>query len=417
MRILFYTHYFPPEGNAPASRVFEMSKAWVAQGHEVTVITCAPNVPDGVVYEGYRNRFRTRETIEGIHVVRVWTFMAPNKGAVRRLINYASYTVSALFQTLLSKRPDIIVATSPQLFCGWAGQLAALAMRRPFVLEVRDMWAEGIATLTSVEPGRLLRLLESIENLLYRMAPRIMTVGEGYKKRMVEKNIDPAKISIVTNGVDKEFFAPRAPDEALRDRWGLRGKFVCSYVGTIGLACSLDVAIDAGKLLKEQGREDIVFLIVGDGAVREELAESVRANGLEKIVVITGRQPKELIPNVHSISDCSLVHLRKTPLFASVLPSKIFEVSYMKNPIILGVEGEAAKLVEASGGGILIEPDNEVELLAAVTRLKDDPELAARLGQAGHNYVAKNFDRQKLAMVYLDYLESVVRGEDRGAAA
>lgn len=408
MRILFYTHYFPPEGNAPASRVFEMSKAWVAEGHQVTVITCAPNVPNGVVYEGYRNRFRQRETIEGVEVVRVWTYLAPNKGAVRRLLNYASYTVSALFHTLFVDRPDIIIATSPQLFCGWAGQIAHWVLRRPFVLEVRDMWAEGIATLMSVEQGRVLAILEAIETKLYRLAPQIVTVGDGYKKRMEEKGIDPAKMTIVSNGVDTDFFAPRSPEVALREEWGLAGKFVCSYVGTIGLACSLDVTIDAGKLLKQQGRDDIVFLIVGDGAVREDLAASIRANGLEKIVIMTGRQPKEVIPQVHALSDCSLVHLRKTPLFASVIPSKIFEISYMKIPIILGVAGEAAKLVEASGGGICIEPDNEVELLEAVTRLKDDPQLAARLGQAGHDYVAEHFDRQKLALVYLDYLGGIV---------
>jgi glycosyltransferase involved in cell wall biosynthesis len=410
MRILFYTHYFPPEGNAPASRVFEMSKAWVAAGHRVTVITCAPNVPNGVVYDGYRNHFRKLETIEGIDVVRVWTFIAPNKGAVRRLLNYASYMVSALFQTLFVERPDVIIATSPQLFCGWAGQLAHWFLRRPFVLEVRDMWAEGITTLTSVEQGRLLGILESIENKLYRMAPRIVTVGEGYRKRLVEKGVDPAKMTIVTNGVDTEFFAPRPPDAELRSEWGLEGKFVCAYVGTIGLACSLDVAVDAGKFLKQQGRDDIVFLIVGDGAVREELAAKVRENGLEKIVVMTGRLPKEEIPRVHALSDCALVHLRKSPLFASVLPSKIFEISHMKKPIILGVAGEAARLVEASGGGICIEPDNAAELLEAVARLKDDPELAARMGQSGHDYVAKNFDRQKLAQVYLEYLEQVVAG-------
>ena len=408
MRILFYTHYFPPEGNAPASRVFEMSKAWVAAGHRVTVITCAPNVPSGVVYDGYRNRFRQLETIEGIDVVRVWTFIAPNKGTVRRLLNYASYTVSALFQTLFVKRPDIIIATSPQLFCGWAGQLAHWFLRRPFVLEVRDMWAEGIVALTSVERGRLLGILESIENKLYQMAPRIVTVGEGYQRRLVEKNVDPAKLTIVTNGVDTEFFAPRPPEVELRREWGLEGKFVCAYVGTIGLACSLDVAVDAGKLLKQQGRDDIVFLIVGDGAVKDELAAKVRENGLEQIVVMTGRLPKEEIPRVYALSDCSLVHLRKTPLFASVLPSKIFEISHMKIPIILGVEGEAARLVEASGGGICIEPDNARQLLEAIARLQDDPELAAQMGQAGHDYVAKNFDRQKLAQVYLEYLEQIV---------
>lgn len=409
MRILFYSHYFPPEGNAPASRVYEMSRTWVAQGHQVTVITCAPNVPDGVVYEGYRNRFRGRETIDGIEVIRIWTYIAPNKGTVRRILNYVSFTFSALLHTLFRRRPDIIIATSPQLFCGWAGQFAHWLMRRPFVLEVRDMWAEGITTLTSVEQGRLLRILEWVEFKLYQLAPRIVTVGDGYKRRLVERNIDADKMSIFPNGVDTEFYQPRPPDEELRNRWGLEGKFVCSYVGTLGLACSLDVTVNAGKILKQQGRDDIVFLLVGDGAMREELAQAVKANGLEQIVIITGKLPKEMIPRVHAMSDCSLVHLRKSPLFTSVLPSKIFEMAHMNNPIILGVQGSAARLLEAAGGGICIEPENELELLEAVERLKADPELAARLGRDGHDYVAANFDRQKIALAYLEYLEVLSR--------
>src|SRR5688500_11887003 len=121
LRILFLTHYFPPEGNAPASRVHEMSKRWVRNGHQVTVVTCAPNNPTGVVYEGYFNKLAQVETIDGIRVVRVWTFMAANKGKIRRSLNFLSYFVTATIAGLLQKRPDVLVATSPQFFCGWAG--------------------------------------------------------------------------------------------------------------------------------------------------------------------------------------------------------------------------------------------------------------------------------------------------------
>ena len=405
MKILFYSHYFPPEGNAPASRVHEMAKRWVKRGHEVTVITCAPNAPDGKVYEGYRNHLRRREKVDGIEVIRIWTFIAANKGVVLRMLNYLSYCVSATLQSLFMPRPDVIVATSPQLFCGWAGLLSHWIMRRPFVLEIRDMWAEGITTLTSVDSGFLFRSLEAIEFKLYRSARHIVTVGEGYRDRLVAQGIDAEKIVIFTNGVDTELFEPRPPDIELRREWGLEGKFICSYVGTIGMACGLDVTLRAAEKLGHEGRKDVVFLLVGDGAVRTELEAEARRRGLDNII-FAGRQPKEMMPRFHAMSDCSLVHLKKTPLFATVLPSKIFEMSYMKRPIVLGVEGDAARIITASGGGICIEPENEDELLAAIERLRSDPGLAERMGQSGHDYVAEHYDRERLSSDYLAYLET-----------
>src|SRR5262249_31360249 len=129
LRILFLTHYFHPEGNAPATRVTEMTRRWVGQGHEVTVITGGPNVPDGVVYEGYRNRWIQREELGGVAVVRVWTYLAPNRGTVRRIANYLSFMVTATLAGLRVRRPEIVIATSPQFFCGWAGVLVSRLRR------------------------------------------------------------------------------------------------------------------------------------------------------------------------------------------------------------------------------------------------------------------------------------------------
>ena len=409
--ILFLTHYFTPEGNAPASRVHELCKRWVRDGRRVTVLTCAPNVPDGKVYEGYRNRLTQTETIDGIRVIRVWTFIAANKGTVLRMVNYVSYMCSAALRALFVERPDVIIATSPQLFCGWAGVITRWTRRRPLILEMRDLWAESIVTLTSVDRGRLLRALEWLEFRMYGLARHIVTVGQGYSRELVERGVPAERITIVTNGVDREFFAPRPPDAQLARRIGVAGRFVCSYIGTIGMASGLDVVVRAGLKLRERGRSDIVFLLVGDGANRESLQARVAELGLDN-VILTGRQPKALIPAYLSISDCSLVHLRRAPLYTTVLPSKIFEAAHMKRPIVLGVEGEAARVVTASQGGICIEPDNEDQLLDAVERLVDDPGLRLRLGQAGHDYVVRHYDRDQLARDYLDFIDRVLQASD-----
>ena len=156
MRILYFSHYFTPEGNAPARRVYEMCRRWVQSGHRVTVITCAPNVPGGVVYEGYANPWIQRETIEGIETIRVWTYLAANRGTFRRILNYLSYMVTAILAGLWHEKPDVVIATSPQFFCGWAGVWVSRLRRIPFILEIRDLWPESIAAVGALRNPRLL---------------------------------------------------------------------------------------------------------------------------------------------------------------------------------------------------------------------------------------------------------------------
>ena len=404
MRILFLTQYFPPEGNAPASRVREMACRWVRSGHEVTVVTCVPNQPSGIVYEGYANRLYQTEKVDGINVVRVWLYLAPNKGTTRRIISYLSYMVSACVASLFQRRADVLIATSPQFFCGWAGVIAGRLTRTPCVLEIRDIWPESIVAVGAMKRPRLIRFLEWLERRMYAAATHIVTVGKGYKRKIVEKGVPAERISIVTNGADLETFSPRPPDEALMRRYGLVGKRVCAYIGTIGMASGLSVVLRSARILREKGRTDITFLLVGDGADREELAAEAEAQGLDN-VIFTGRQDKQLMPAFQSIADICLVLLRKHDLFRTVLPSKIFEAAAMAKPIVLGVEGDSAELIRRAGAGICIEPEDETELVAAVEKLADDPALLQSLGQAGRDYVAKHFDRDALAKDYLAVLE------------
>ncbi len=405
-RILFFSHYFPPEGNAPASRVYEMCKRWVRSGHEVTVVTCVPNVPDGKAYEGYTNRLSQTERMDGITVVRVWTFLAANRGTVLRTANYLSYALSATIRSLFVERPDVVIATSPQFFCGWAGVLTKRLRGVPFVLEIRDIWPESIVAVGAMQHNPALRFLEWLEDRMYAEGTHIVTVGEGYRKQLLQKSVPDDKVTVITNGVDREIFKPREPDEQLKASLGLQGKFVCSYVGTIGMACGLDVILRAAKLLKDSGRDDVAFLLVGDGAVRQELQDSATRQGLDN-VVFTGRQYKSEIPRFLSISDCCLVHLRKTGLFQTVFPSKLFDALATKRPVILGVEGYAARFIRESGGGICIEPENERELIDAVDRFRSDPELRRTIGETGYAHVTEHYDRDRLSEDYLQVIDRV----------
>ncbi|MFM9025949.1 MAG: glycosyltransferase family 4 protein [Planctomycetaceae bacterium] len=410
LRVLFLSHYFPPEGNAPATRVHAFCRRWVRRASApfaATVITCAPNVPDGRVYEGYSNRLSSRERIDGIDVIRVWTYLAPNAGTVRRILNYVSYMVSATIRAAFTRRPDVVIATSPQFFCGWAGVLVSWLRWTPFILEIRDIWPESIVAVGAMRTGRLVRLLEWLELRMYAAANHVVTVGEGYRRELVAKGVPERRITIVTNGIDAERLRPQPPDPTLLARYNPDGRFVCSYIGTVGMAAGLDVVLRAAEVLRSAGRRDVRFLIVGDGATREELAAQVTAAGLDDLITVTGRQPKHLMPGFLSISDCCLVHLRKTALFETVLPSKIFEAAALEKPIVMGVGGFAADLVREAGCGICIEPGNAADLLAAIDQLRKDPARRAELGRHGRERLSSRYDVDRLAEEYAEVVERV----------
>lgn len=406
MNILFFSHYFPPEVNAPATRTYEHCARWVRAGHGVTVVTCVPNCPDGVVFDGYRNRLWPRvEEVDGIRVVRVWTYVAANAGTFWRIVNYLSYMFSAIVAALFFvRRPDVVVATSPQFFCGWAGVWTSWLRRLPFVLEIRDIWPESIEAVGALEKGRLLRYLEWLERRMYKAADHIVTVGNGYRDRIAEKSNRPERITVVTNGVDLERFVEGTGTPGFRDRWGLGDRFVCSYVGTIGMAHGLEVVIEAAESLQAAGRDDVRFLLVGDGARREWLEAEAARRGVAEMVVFTGRMPKEAMPDVLANSDACLIHLRACELFGSVIPSKVFETMAMQRPIIMGVTGEAREIVMRAGAGLPMEPESASSLVSCIERLRDDPCLATDLGRSAREFVAAHYSRDVLARRCLDVL-------------
>ena len=409
MRIVFFTHYFPPEGNAPASRTWDHVVRWARAGHDVTVITCAPSVPNGVVYEGYNNRlWPQKEQLENVTVLRTWTWIAANAGGAKRILNFVSYLVSAVLTFLFfCRRPHVIVATSPQFFCGWAGVIASYLKWTRFVLEIRDIWPESIVTVGAMKRGIITRILEVLEKWMYRSASHIVAVGQGYRDNILAKVNVPDRISVVTNGVDPQQFQPRDKSPEFLASHNLQGRFVCAYVGTIGMAHGLDVTIRAARLLKEKNRHDIVFCLVGDGAKREELESAAAREGVTDLVRFTGRLDKSEMPAVLASADCLLIHLRKTDLFETVIPSKIFEAMAMQRPLIMGVRGESADIVRQGGSGIDMEPDNETELVQAVVRLQDDRAFYQSLCQSSRQFVTENYSRDVLAARFLQILESV----------
>lgn len=405
MRILFLTHYFPPEVNAPASRTFEHCREWVRKGHEVHVVTCVPNHPAGRIYPGYRNRLLRHEDVAGIHVHRVLTVPAANAGFVGRSANYFFYLVMATLVAPFLPRADVVVSTSPQFFCGLAGYLVSRLKRAPWVLEIRDLWPESIVTVGAMRESRITRALGWLESFAYRKADAIVSVTESFVGHIGAKG-GAGKVTVITNGVDLDFFSPRADAPELAAEFGVAGKFVAAYVGTHGMAHGLDTILRAaGRLRNEPG---VVFLLAGDGAERERLVQRRAELGLDNVKIV-GQQSKDRMPGIWALTDVSLVLLRKSKTFESVIPSKIFEAMGMGRPIILGVRGESQRIVEAAGSGLCIEPENDEELADAVRQLATAPDRARRLGESGRRYVEENYDRRRLAARFEELLGRVAR--------
>ena len=381
---------------------------WVKAGHDVTVITCVPNVPDGVPYEGYMNTLRSQtEVVDGINVVRVWTYLAANSGFVKRILNYLSYMMSATWAGLFVKRPDVVIATSPQFFCGWAGVLVQFFRRLPFVLEIRDIWPESIAAVGAIRAGFVIRILQWLEKKMYRSADHIVAVGHGYQDNVASKVDMQDRISVIYNGVDGNQFLPQPADTQFRQRFGMQNRFLCSYVGTIGLAHGLETVLNTAEMLKNAGRDDIGFLLVGDGARREWLENDAKQRGLSDLVKFAGRLPKSEMPKAISSSDALLVHLRQCDLFSTVIPSKIFETMAMERPIIMGVRGEPADIVRQAKAGIEMEPGNSDDLLQCLDRLARDSEFRNSLTANGRRFVLEQFSRDTFANDYLRILDNL----------
>ncbi|MCC1494839.1 glycosyltransferase family 4 protein [Cognatishimia sp. F0-27] len=406
MHILFLTDNFPPETNAPASRTFEHAREWVALGHRVTVITCAPNFPTGRVFGGYRNRLWQSEQMDGIRVIRVWSYMTGNAGFARRILDFLSFMVMGFFAALFVRRPDVVVGTSPQFFTAVAAWGVAALKRRPFVFELRDIWPDSIRAVSAMKTSRLLDLLERLELFLYRRATLVVAVTQAFRRNLVARGIPADKIVVVTNGVDATRFSPRPKDAALVRELDLRGRFVAGYIGTLGMAHALETVIEAGRILAaDPATRDMRLLILGDGAQRTALM--ARAAGLETVRFLDPVS-KEAVVRYWSILDVAIIHLRRTPLFTTVIPSKMFECMGMGLPILHGVEGESAQILTRHDAGLIFTPEDAADLARKLIALRDDPALRARL-RANGLVAAAAYDRKALAAGMLAHLEAVAR--------
>ena len=408
LHVLFFTDNFPPETNAPASRTHEHTREWVKAGHAVTVVTCVPNFPNGRVFEGYKNKLCQTEVIDGIRVIRVWSYISENKGFLRRSLDYVSYMVSSFFASFFVRKVDVVIGTSPQFFTVISAWLTAKIRGKPFIFEVRDLWPESIKAVGAMDGSRLLNFFERVEIFLYREASAIVVVTNSFKKNLVKRGIPRGKIFVVTNGVDLKQFRLDERDEQLKAELGLSGKFIVGYIGTHGMAHSLETILNAAKITQNHTERSPHYVFLGSGARFDYLKLLASDLDLNNVTFLNS-VPKSEVVRYWSILDVSIVHLKKTELFKSVIPSKIFESMAVGVPILLGVEGESAEIVSEMGVGLTIDPENSEMMARSLMHLSDNPYLLKLMSRNAKDSALK-FDRKKLAEKMLEVVIDTSKG-------
>jgi len=407
MHVLVLTERFHPEISAPSVRIVDHARIWIERGHQVTVVTSVPNAPRGEVFDGYQNRLFQREDFDGIQVIRLWSYMAPNQGFARRVLDWLSLAVMTVLAAPWLPKCDVILATSPPIFTPVAGVALSWIKWTPWLLEVRDLWPASIRAVGASRNGLLLWSLEQLELWLYARAQRIVVVTEAFKDDLAARGVPTEKIDIVRNAADLGVFHPGAATEDGRALLDLpKDKFVAGYVGTTGMAHGLDNVLDAAELLK--AHSDIVLLILGEGAERKGLEQRAAARGLNN-VVFRDFMPHVYMPSILAGLDASIVHLRPDPLWETVIPSKIFEGMAMGVPLLHCVRGESASIIGEAGAGRCLEPGDPKALADAILELYRDPALREELSLAGRKAAIEIHNRASTGEALMTSLNTTLK--------
>lgn len=399
MRILMLTQYFPPETGAAQVRLFEVAKAIRDQGHQIEVVTAFPNYPTGVIPPEYQGRFYMRDELDGIPVYRTWIYPVQRGKFWKRLLNYFSFVFSALYGVLKAGKADYVFVESPPLFIGFTTLFTKWVKGAKVIFNVSDLWPESAVSLGLVTNKQLVTLAEGLERTMYTSSWKISTQTEGIIESLKSRGIPGEKIVFLPNGVDPDLFTPHESDQELIEKLRLQGKYVILYAGTMGYAHGLEVALQAAELL-EKTEPDVVFLFVGDGSEKPRLEEMAREKQLENVRWVDF-QPITEMHRYYSLSSLNLSTLRRYKLSEGVRPSKVFPGLASAKPLIYVGEGEGARIVEESGGGVVIAPEDPELLAQTICNLKKDPESCQAMGIKGREFVIKHYSWKAIVSRWL----------------
>jgi colanic acid biosynthesis glycosyl transferase WcaI len=401
MHILLISMFYSPE---PVARPHDLARILQQSGHCVCVITAYPNYPEGKVYQNYKPRFAQWEEIDGIMVLRVPHLLDRSRSAIRRILSYTSFSISAvLFGLLRTEKPDVIWTYQ----IGLPGVMLCKLWHVPMVHEVGDLWPDwGRAANLGIRAG-LYRLLELEERFIYRSAKTIVTITKGLKNELVRKGVNPGKIEIIPNWANDEVFHPMNPDPVLASKEGFVGFFNVVYIGNVGVAQALGIILEAADKLRDI--PELHFVIIGDGVERKELEERSQIMGLNNVRFL-GSRPQNEVADYMAISDLLFIHLKRDRIFDITIPSKTYGYLASGRPILAAAEGELAELINRLGAGFVCPPEDP-ETLAIVIKniLKMPADKINQMGKAGHHEVFTRFSRSSLGEQYSTIFNDAIK--------
>ena len=404
MKFLVLTQYFAPEIGASQVRLASFCRELAQAGHSVEIVTAMPHHPVGRIFPGYENQFYRREDWEGIPLHRVWLYAA-NGSNFKRILGYGSFALTCLFGLARASKPDFIFVDSPPPFLGVPGWLAAKWWRVPLIFNVADLWPDSVRDLGILGDGLALKFAYWLERWIYRHSDVVTAVTEGIHSTLLEaKGLPLEKVLFLPNGVDTDLFQPQPPDEIFKDNLGLAGKRVILYAGNHGYAGAVEQILYAANLLRED--PSVHFLLIGEGSEKAKLMEMAERMSLPNLTFL-GQVPLESMPAFLSISEIAVITLRKSQVMAGARPAKSFVMMAAGKPIALAAEGEAARLIESAGSGLVVPFEDHEALTGAIVSLLRDPAGAAEMGRNGRKFVIENFKWSSLVRNWLEQLSGV----------
>ncbi len=382
MRILLLTQWFQPEN---FFKGLPFAKALAARGHDVEVLTGFPNYPGGKVYPGYRIRFYHQETMEGIVVHRVPLYPSHDKSAIRRILNYLSFSLSALLLgPWLVKKPDVIYVYN-LVTLGLPAFLLRLLFGTKVIIDVQDLWPESVANSEMLGNKAALTTLNGICSGVYRRADLLTVLSPGFRQELVRRGVAPQKIEVIYNWCDETSIGLTPASVGLAKPSELEGKFTVLFAGAMGTAQGLDTVLDCAGLCRE-ALPDVQFVLIGGGVDRSRLQRRAEEMELHNVTFLAPR-PMETMGEIYALADALLVHLKDDPLFRITIPSKTQAYLYSGKPIIMAMRGDAADLVREAGAGVVCDPDDPHKLMNSINILRDMTDAERqKLGEAGHCY-------------------------------
>lgn len=385
------------------TRHYELGRRLVAGGQRFTVVASDVSYQTGkrIVPQ---TRLVTESNEDGVRILRAYTYSALHRSYFSRVISFLSFMATSLLAARKAGRPDVVMGTTPPIFQAVSAWLLSVMSRRPFLLEIRDLWPEFAIDIGLLKNPVLIYIARSLERFLYNRADHLLVNSPAYRDYLIHKGIDPTKISFIPNGVDPAMFDPERHADQLRKRLGLEGKFVATYAGAIGMANDIDILLKAAAELTS--RQDIHILLVGDGKERERLEVESRQMGLTNLT-FTGSFPKSEMEEVLAASDACIAILRNIPMFTTTYPNKVFDYMAAGRPTILAIDGVIREVVETAHGGIFVQPGDPTKMATAIRQLADDRALSQKMGQDARRYVVEHFNRDDHAHQFAGLLHTL----------